>query len=385
MNSKLSADGPKGIEYRDKASNKIFFLVPLMIGLSYSIYAVTLRTIVGENAQSDYSLMILITSMETIPGIFSIIAGYYSDKFGKKVPLLFGLIASVSLAAFPFISFEALPFFVFTFITMYTIYTTFVYGAILRRAEGSGKKLSLFLMMFSIGWTSGGFFPSLLSMAGHVDFAFILSAILLMASAGISLSKFDLKMSEREKFSLKSLKESITVTRKIMAGLILWSSGYYMLSGIFSLKLYSSVSSQFEYGIYFTVITGFLSIIARPYAGIMADRFTPEKTLIFSIAAYMLVSISLIWSPPLLVILLWILPIYPFFDTSIYSLLSRMMPFELQATAAGVISTSISIGGILNLVLYYILRSKAFAFLSAVDSILLALSLVWFTAIFRKR
>jgi len=385
LDSEPVTEEPRGISYRVKASNKIFFLVPLMIGMSYSIYTVTLRTKIGANAQFDYSLMILITSMETIPGIFSIIAGYYSDKFGKKVPLFFGLIASASLAAFPFIPFEALPIFVFLFVTMYMIYTPFVYGVILRKAEGSGKKLSLLLMMFSIGWTCGGFFPSLLSMAGLVDFAFIFSAILLLASAELSISKFDLKISGKEKFSLKSLKESITVARKIMAGLVLWSSGYYMLSGIFSLKLYNSVSNQFEYGIYFTVLTGFLSIIARPYAGVLTDRFTPQKTLIFSIAAYLLISIALIWSPPLLVILLWILPIYPFFDTSIYSLLSRMMPFELQATAAGVISTSISIGGILNLVLYYILRSKAFAFLSAVDSILLVLSLVWFTAIFRKR
>ncbi|MGB9725727.1 MAG: MFS transporter [Fervidicoccaceae archaeon] len=370
----------------ESLSRKSLYLVPFFIGLSYSIYSVTIRAKIGSIAKSDYSFMILLTSMETIPGIFSVLSGYYSDRFGKILPLSFGFVASSLLVLFPFIQITLLPIFVFLFITMYMLYTPTIYGMILRKAEGSGKKLGMLLMMFSIGWTCGGFFPSLLSLTGYTDLGFLFSAILLMISAKMLLSKMEQsKKLEDRSVSIYGFKESIKYAWKIILGLILWASGYFLLSGIFSLRLYNSVNNQFEYGVYFTVITGLASIIVRPYAGKLVDKFSPYKVLLSSISAYLGLSLALIWAPPPLVVLLWILPIYPFFDTGSYSLLSRAMPFELQSTAAGIINTSISFGGSINLILYYFLRNVSFEVMLVTDSVLLLLSVVWFTLIFRKK
>lgn len=374
-----------GLYRKLKIKEKAPYLVPFLMGTSFSIYLVTIRTKIGSLNQEDYSFMILLTSMETIPGVLSVVSGYYSDKFGEKIPISFGFLASFLLAVFPFVPLELLPPFVFSYISMYMLYSTTIYGKILRKAEGSGKKLSILLMMFSIGWTCGGLFPSFLSLINSIDFGFLASSLLLMISARIVMPTLE-PQEKKEKYSAfkYSFKEQIKQIWKIAIGLILWASGYYMLSGVFSLKLYNSVSNQFEYGIYFTVITGLASIMIRPYAGRLVDKISPFKVLIGSIFAYLLLSIALIWAPPFLVVLLWILPIYPFFDTGSYSLLSRMMPYELQSTAAGIINTSISLGGCLNLILYYFLENKSFEFLLIVDSAVLASSIIWLILFSKK-
>ncbi|MEM0020864.1 MAG: MFS transporter [Fervidicoccaceae archaeon] len=366
-------------------SNKAFLLVPLLLGLSYSIYTVSLRAKIGSTMGTNYSFMVLITSMETIPGVFSVVMGYYSDKFGGRLSIYFGFAASILLILFPFLPMELIPLLVFSFVTMYMIYTPYIYGIILRKAMGSGKKLSMLLMMFSIGWTCGGLFPAFLSLVGKGDMGFFIASFLMMLSAWILVGIYGgNSFHEASKFSIGDFRNALSTAWWTAIGLILWSSGYSMLSGVFSLKLYNSVGSQFEYGFYFTFITGMASIIIRPYAGMLVDRISPLKMITASTMAYLLLSLILLRAPPALIIILWILPIYPFFDTSSYSLLSRIMTIQLQSTAAGIMSTSLSIGGGLNLAMYYMLRNQSYSTILLVDSVIFALSIAWFMIAPRK-
>ncbi|MCI4395967.1 MAG: MFS transporter [Thermoprotei archaeon] len=370
---------------RIMSTDKIFFIIPFLLGLSYSVYSVTLRTKIGMLAGSNYPYMILITSMETIPGIFSVIMGYYIDKFGGGLSIIFGFLASISLLVFPLASLNILPILVFVFVSSYMLYTPIIYGIILKKAMGSGKKLGLLLMMQSIGWTLGGLFPATFSLFGAIDFGFVFSSLMLLFSTWLlSIIEKPVKSVVSTVNSLGDFARVISLNWKISLGIIMWSSAYSMMSGVFSLKLYNSVNSEFEYGIYFTVLTGIASIIVRPYAGIIVDKVDPIKIILASITAYLLLSLALVIATPALIVILWITPIYPFFDTASYSLLSKAMGEKFQFTAAGIISTSMSIGGTINFLLYNFLKTQEFESLLFIASAIFFISIIWYLFLFSK-
>jgi hypothetical protein len=336
-------------------------------------------------AGSNYPYMILITSMETIPGIFSVIMGYYKDKFGGGLSVIFGFLASISLLVFPLASLNILPILVFVFVSSYMLYTPIIYGFILKKAMGSGKRLGLLLMMQSIGWTLGGLFPATFSLFGAIDFGFVFSSLMLLFSTWLlSIMEKPVKSVVSTVTSLNDFARAISLNWGISLGIIMWSSAYSMMSGVFSLKLYNSVNSEFEYGIYFTVLTGIASIIVRPYAGIIVDKVAPIKIILASIIAYLILSLALVIATPALIIILWITPIYPFFDTASYSLLSKAMGEKFQFTAAGIMSTSMSIGGAINFLLYNFLKTQEFESLLFIASAIFFISIIWYLFLFSK-
>jgi len=69
-----------------------------------------------------------------------------------------------------------------------------------------------------------------------------------------------------------------------------------------------------------------------------------------ALSSYLVLFLVLPFTPPILYILLWLIPIYPFYDTSIYAILSRNTN-KYEATATGFLASINSLAGVLIIIL----------------------------------
>jgi nitrate/nitrite transporter NarK len=138
-----------------------------------------------------------------------------------------------------------------------------------------------------------------------------------------------------------------------------------------SLRLFISVNNILLYGIFYNTITGLLSSIARLIAGKAIEKIHPYKVTFLSFFSYLILALLMEKANSTLTILLWLLPIYPFFETSSYYVLGRMIKTTFHSTASGLFTTAVSLGGIINLSLSLVFYHSSYQTLLIIDSILL--------------
>ncbi len=139
--------------------------------------------------------------------------------------------------------------------------------------------------------------------------------------------------------------------RFLAVSLVLSSAGLSLFAGAAALKLRAEIRSPVLYGLVFATITALVGAAVRPLAGWASDRLGHVRLLLASTLAYIPLAYGMLVAHGLLLAALWVLPVYPFRDVAMMLSASTMLPESLQATAAGVVSFSNSLSGLVLAVL----------------------------------
>jgi hypothetical protein len=107
----------------------------------------------------------------------------------------------------------------------------------------------------------------------------------------------------------------------------------------------SSINSRFFYGLFYGTLPVLLGTPLRFLIGKFIDKGYEEVAFIGAIFTYLILFLILPYAPPLLFIILWALPVYPFYDTSIYAVVSRNTS-GFEASATGFLSSVYSLAGL---------------------------------------
>ncbi len=341
-----------GDKWGGRGRGEAYVLSYFLLGLQNALYYVLTRTVVASVLGQDYGFIVLMAAMESLPGLLSVLLGFVSDKLGRRVVLLSGLLASLVFAYMGFTSVETYPIMALLYFTALMLYQSTLYGTVLYTVEGAGRPFSMFGLAGSLGWALGGLVPGMLSRFHHSSLPFLLGAASLAASSIIAYTCFpdnwSSELGQRQP-SLRDLIAGVKSVSDVVLPLSLGAAGVGIMVGAFGVKLYSIVGGILTYGFIYSTLSGVFGAIARVPAGRLVDTFRPELVLMLTFTGYAVdVTMMGVVSGVGLVIL-WLLPLYPFYETSGYVCLSRRLPPNLQATAAGVFSTSLSISGLLNI------------------------------------
>ena len=148
-----------------------------------------------------------------------------------------------------------------------------------------------------------------------------------------------------------------------------------LLAAAASLKLKAEVGDPLLYGLVFSTATAALGAAARPLAGRASDALGHTRLLALSTGLYIPLAYGVVVAHGAWLVLVWLVPLYPFRDVAQSMSVSVSLPRALQATAAGVIEFSTSLGGLLVLALYPLLAGGGLGVFFAYSTALLASSL----------
>lgn len=106
-------------------------------------------------------------------------------------------------------------------------------------------------------------------------------------------------------------------------------------------------SEWFYYLLYGLIYSGgaIISPLARILAGKLVDKYGSTKTLIPAIISYIILYWSFTKTTGLIPLILWQIPIYPFFDTAINAHIAELLPRSLHIKGFALSTTFTAIGG----------------------------------------
>ncbi len=362
---------------------KPYVAVMLLNGMAVSIYYTTTRIAIGEHMGENYAFIALMVAMEAIPGVFAFLLGYLSDRIKRGLMLYSGFIASFFFGSMGLVRVEHYPYLTLVYTLFYMIFQPAVMGTVLSESGGIGATLSFYLLSSSLGWALGGVLPGTIMRKTTLSYSFALGALILALSTMISIKYYPVRGYPMP--SLNDMKKALSYNKKIIATFVLSSSGIMLFIGAYSLRLYMVIGNPIAYGFVFTTITGVLGALVRPLAGKLTDRLTPQLVLLFSLVGYIVLGMVAPFLPRLPLIIVWLTPIYPFYELSSYAWISRRMPANLQSTAAGVFSTSSSLGGIINTLASLTLYNAGFSRALSTSILVLVVSASYLSYLQLKR
>ncbi|MCD6323928.1 MAG: MFS transporter [Desulfurococcales archaeon] len=315
-----------------------FYVYMLLSSMVYGIYSVMSRDLVKTYLGFDYRFMTVLISAETIPMLFSVLAGGLGDVISRRNVLALGTLASVPLYLMGVLRLDVLPLLAAGYVSLWTLASPSVTGAFLDATSSSGMQYSLYAMFGSIGWGSGGLLAGLLKGAGGKSTTFAFAAIAMAISfvaAYLSYPKNLVSKQASPKQVFRGVKD-VAPLFVIVAGVMASINLFY---GNYSLRLREIAGSTELFGVIYTTLPAATGALVRPIAGRLSDRFSPKAMLAFTILAYIVLFplMSSSWGLP--AVLLWLIPLYPFMDQGSMMTVSRSLPASLQGVAAGVIST----------------------------------------------
>jgi MFS family permease len=325
-----------------------FYVYMLLSSLVFGMYSVLSRDLVKTSLGNDYRFITSLVAAETVPMLFSVLAGGLSDIVGRKRILIIGMTASIPLYLMGKYGLHYLPILAAAYVTLWTASSPAVTGTFLDVTSSSGTQYSLYAMFGSIGWGAGGLIAGLIKDVIGAGLAFkVASAAILIAFLSAYLSYPEGKVSGRAT-PLEVFKGIGRVSLVFIAivGLLTSVNLFY---GSFSLRLREIAGSATVFGAVYTTLPAIAGSIVRPVAGRLSDRFSPENMLLVTAVAYLILFPLMNASYGLLAIILWLIPLYPFMDQGSMISVSRRLRSSLQGMAAGVISTASSVAGLLVL------------------------------------
>ncbi|RLC35765.1 hypothetical protein DRH29_05825 [candidate division Kazan bacterium] len=315
-----------------------------MGGLGWSIYFSLSRPYYTDFLNASYSMVLIIASCEWLPGLTSFIWGYLSDRYGIKRVLIFGVLAYV-ISLVGIVELEFIPIIVaLASLGWAAAWPTILAGISRISGEYIGRRYGFFALGGSIGWGLGGIVAGLMASYTNIRLTLILSGILAGLAYTLSyfvLGKYEWKYTPvRIAYILKGVLGYVALT------CIILTLGMEYALNLISVKLYYEVNENILlYGLAITSLPSFTGAIVRPIAGAIADKLGGVKTVLVAIIMYSLVYLLASFLRGYTLVLLWIIPIYPFYDTGFIRLASEVSGKDRRGLAMGLINTSMSIAG----------------------------------------
>lgn len=339
------------------------FLV-MVLGLSmlevvYGMYYTISRPYFGVDLYGAWMVVYLIGA-EYTPSLFSFMLGALGDTVGRRVLMAIGGLGVIPLFhIFTLTDWRQVVVSVGLFNLFSWLVFTFAMSSIIEDRARIGSKYSVAGLGMGLGWGIGALIAwPLFNYLGNYLFSTTLSTIYALSSLLVIIGYSG---KERENTTPISALKTVFSELHWFAPIILFSSiGLSIASSMTSILLdykirelpilNKSFDSRLFYGLFYGTIPVLAGTPARIIAGRLVDNRKEEKLLLTALSSYLVLFLVLPFTPPILYILLWLIPIYPFYDTSIYAILSRNTN-KYEATATGFLASINSLAGVLIIIL----------------------------------
>jgi len=367
-----------------------FALGYALLAFAYSVYYTISRPLYGVDLYG-HSFVLFIAGAEYVPAVFSFLLGSISDAYGRKKILCLSLLGAIPLAVIFLNENQGV---ILLSISLYSFFYTLAVmisiSVVLERRENIGRNYSIIGLASGFGWAFGSSLAWFLHEAlAKGIFIFILVSAYITGIYGL----FTGYVGDDKKASRKVLVGLRVVYRNLswfLPVLLLAYIGTAMGSNLNAVilddKLHSFVedflsdvitNSRLLYGLFYAGLPVLIAIPARIIAGKLVDRGKERTLFISSIIAYLLIFPLLPFMSPLIFLLIWLIPVYPFYDTSIYAISARSTGSH-ESTISGYISTVTSLAGLLVIIINYIVYGMGTLAYVALTALFLLASLAMF-------
>lgn len=325
---------------------KFFAIAFFLDGLGLSMYYTYSRPYIIDRVGEDYGLISLVAAAELAPSVFSILAGLLGDKIGRSRVVLVGVLRLPPLLAMPFLDIRYAPLAILVLYLATAMYVPNSLGTILEAGNRSGEVYAWITLYSGIGWALGGVLPGILEDTIGSNYVFPAAGILMALPPIIQYMKYPLEL-KTEKILLSDIVKGIKESLDIALAILLSTAGLTLFYSLLLTKIYVEVGNLLLYGFVTMSLAALTGSLVRPLAGKLVDKYNPDLVLALSLIAYAVLNTLLYMSRGIVLLLLWLIPVFPFRDTAQTIAISRKLPLKLQATAAGIMSTLNSLAGIL--------------------------------------
>mgnify|MGYP000433295032 CR=1 FL=1 len=330
-------------------------LTMVLEGLGYSIYGAIFGVYLFE-LKASFTELALLTAIPNATALFlSRFWGIISDEsharkpfilWGKYVAAFFVFIYSLTTNVK-----EILILFILA--SLITSPAASPMNAIITSLGGRekrGRSIGLVISASALGWMLGSFISAMMVKFLPINYLFILASIILLLSAIIFqigykedvssylFSKHIFRIAFNKAFSFVEFKADRELFPLIYAMLIYYI-GVTLFFHIFGIKYYIVIGRDMSLYALVGGISAFFSVIAPPFYGYISDIIGRDKLLVIMIfvrTIYMIM-LTIIWDPLILTIL-WVLPIWAGIQVSARGLATDILGDERAGRAQGTFS-----------------------------------------------
>ncbi|MEN2999130.1 MAG: MFS transporter [Acidilobaceae archaeon] len=305
--------------------------------------------------EGSYSFVLLLSAAEALPGLAGPLLGLLGDIRGARALLLLSALRGLLVPLIVLLPDLRAVGLVLLVSLLSALFGAAAFGSLLRASGGSATRYAKLSILFPLAWAIGGLIPapvverlSYLHLFALMGLLYSLSSLLSALFAENSLSSGNVGAALR------------VLPLRPLLGLALFSAGLSLFYSMIAVKLYRELGNDLLlFGFVGVSLTSLLSALARPLAGVAVERVGEQRALSLVIIAYSLYGTSLYLAAGSLLALLWLVPVYPFKDVAQTVYVSRRLPRELQATAAGILGMIYSLSSVANLLAYPVLQEES--------------------------
>ena len=306
---------------------------------SWSTYYVLTRKLYNDNPE----FLVMLAAAETLPTAAGVLGAILAEKRGYHAALALGVLEGLFLAMVGV--FIDQPMMMWASALLASLFWSTsgpqILGYTMTLSSGSGTVLGIVLAGSTLGWSIGG------ALAPIVSDAIGPGRVILIAGASTMIVYLTLILFFN---NLKPDKEErgrrwipLILATVLLASLVF--TGTEIIGSLYMAKLSIEAGSSTGYAAA-NAATGLIATVVRPAVGSIVDRAGEGLVLAAGLAAYTVYTMLLSSLHGLAFILVWLLPVYPFVDTSLYKLAARLLG---DAMGSAAVSSGYSVTGLILL------------------------------------
>ncbi|MDM7275679.1 MAG: MFS transporter [Thermoprotei archaeon] len=330
----------------------ILALDTLAFAAYYTASRAYVRDFLGE--VEAYRYVAVLVAAETVPVLLAVALGVLGEAFrGRRLVAAVSVLRALFYPLVVFVDPKLIVIPVFLGSVFGYLFYINALGALLESVRGSARTYAVVTLVFPIFWSIGSLVPGVLEPIGGYTIVFAFVGLLGgLASALLALAS---RPGDSGAPGYSSVVASLKLLKpRLIIVLLAAGAGLNLFWNIMSIKLYETSGSLLLFGLIGGTLTTILSTVARPVAGVLADKVEPIKMLAAVYATYTVYGLLMYRLEGMPFIILWLIPIYPFREVAQTMTISRSLPKEYQVTAASIITLTYSLPSITYPILYFV-------------------------------
>lgn len=338
---------------------KIYVTASFIHSAAWGLYFAFTRFYIVTELYGGYTPLLLLASAEWGLPALSIIWGALADKYGRRKFVLLGTTGALAFIIAAHITDPILFVIALSYASLaWGLAWPSILAPILTSSEGVGYRYGLFTIGSAIGWSIGSSIMGIIyNYLGPCGVLYSMS-LLYTASYLLYTLFFPHNYGQLQNIGTSS-KVFLRIVMRMLLLLIaiaLTTFGIEVIFNVMAVKLQSEINRVFShvdkeanvvlFGILYGGLTAVLSIPMRIIAGKIVDKWDPLCLFIAIDLVYAAYIVCLAVSYGIVTIILWQIPLYPFYDVSVCTSTSRYAPPQFKAGVAGATLAAQSIGGL---------------------------------------